>query len=430
MRVAKDDAFAAVALDAELARAKLAPRDIALATEITYGTLRSLVDIDAQLARFLTKPAASLDENIRAILRTGAYQILYLSRIPVHSAVDESVNLASQLRGKKLGGLVNAILRKVTTARPENPAPPLTLSLPLWLRKELNASLGQERADRFVSERTMPLPISIRVQTDRISRDAYFEKLSAKIPDAIITQGTLSDRVLLVQDAGDPRAWPGYAEGEFAVQDEGSVVIAEIVGAQKGERVLDACAGRGGKTMVLAGDVGSTGHVTAADVYPEKLEKMLVEGERLGVDVSRIELVGVDLAVGAGGLTASFDRVLVDAPCTGLGTVHRRPEILLRLSEKDLTRMAALQTQIVSRAATLVRPGGVLVYSVCSPTKAEGIEVVRHLLEKNTDLKLDSALIAKRGMAVDADQGLRLGPWSSDANGPDAYQVFSFRRLS
>lgn len=429
LRVAKDGAFAAVALDTELLRARLPARDAGLATEITYGTLRALIDIDATLQRFLTRPAASLDANVQAILRTGAYQILYLSRVPVHSAVDESVNLATSIRGKKLGGLVNAVLRKVANERPANPTPPSTLSLPKWLDAELRASLGEARSNAFVGERSLPLPVSIRVQTKRISREGLAQKIRASLPDAVVSEGALSKRVLLVQGGGDPRTWPGYTEGEFAVQDEGSVVIAEIVDAKKGERVLDACAGRGGKTMVLAEAVGPEGHVTAVDIYPEKLEKLDAECTRLGIDMSNVTTMGLDLSVGTGGLPATFDCVLVDAPCTGLGTVHRRPEILLRVTEQDIHRMSKVQSQIVERACTLVRPGGVLVYSVCSPTKAEGPAVVQRLLQKHPNMKLQKSRIAELGFEMDDDGALRLGPWSSDIQGPDAYQVFVLERL-
>ena len=181
--------------------------------------------------------------------------------------------------------------------------------------------------------------------------------------------------------------------------------------------------------MVLAEAVGASGHVTATDMYPGKLEKMLPECARLKLDADRIELVGLDFSVGTGGLDANFDRVLVDAPCTGLGTIHRRPEILLRLGPADPLRMQATQLPILRRAASLVRPGGVLVYSVCSPANAEGSDVVALFLESARDFRLLPSQLERLGSTPDSDGILRLGPFQHAELGPDAYQVAAFQRL-
>lgn len=428
-RVATDSAFASVALDAELERAALSSRDAALATEITYGTLRALADIDALLETLLARPLSDLEPHVHAILRTGAYQILHLERVPVHAAVDESVRLAHKIRGKNLAGLVNAVLRKVVASRPETPAPPRKLAMPAWLSSLLVESLGSERAAAFSTHRTMPVPLGVRVQTKKVSVDAFKAKLVAFAPEASVQEGVLSKRALLVRFASDPRRWPGYTEGEFAIQDEGSLLIAELVGAMPGERILDACAGRGGKTLVLAEAVGESGHITATDMYPGKLEKMLPECERLGIASEPIELVGLDFSVGTGGLPATFDRVLIDAPCTGLGTIHRRPEILLRVGPEDAARMQVTQLQILSRAAMLVRPGGVVVYSVCSPARAEGADVAQKFLAEVPGFELRPSVLTRPGLEPDEDGILRLGPFQHPEFGPDAYQLAAFQRL-
>jgi len=425
-RVAERGAWTAPALDAEIGRARMDRRDAALATAIVYDTLRVVPVLDAALAAHLRQPGTSLDGLVRAALRVGAYQLLHLSRVPAHAVVADAVEIVSRERSRQLGGLVNAVLRKVAKQRPELPEPPQTIAVPPWLEGRLTPSLGPERARAFLVARQLPPPIGLRVRAG-LSRASVLDRIRAARPEARIEPGTLSPAALLVRGAGDPRRLPGYAEGALSVQEQGAQVIGLLVGAQPGERVADACAGRGGKTSQLAEAVGQGGHVTAIDVNEPKLEHVFEDLDRLGINRERVDVEAVDLTVGVAGLAGSFDRVLVDAPCTGLGTVHRRPELLLRLGPDDPARVAELQLAIASRAASLVRPGGLIVYAVCSPTREEGIGVVERVSAAVGDLEPAPEPWPLEGIASDPDGMVRLGPWAGDA---DAYQIWRWRRRS
>jgi 16S rRNA (cytosine967-C5)-methyltransferase len=268
-----------------------------------------------------------------------------------------------------------------------------------------------------------PPSIDLRVRAD-LDRDAVAATIRAAQPDAVVSPTTLSPYGLRIRGAGDPRALPGYDEGAFAVQEEGAQLVGLLLDAQPGERVLDACAGRGGKTAQLIEAVGASGSVVATDLHEHRLEQISAELVRLRLDPARLEVACVDWTVGKGAVCGGFDRVLVDAPCTGLGTLRRRPEILLRAGPEDAARMGETQRRVLATAASLVRPGGTLLYAVCSPLSDEGLGVVERADLSGFDLQHRSASRLK-SLYFGSDGGLELGPWVEGA-GPwaDAYQVY------
>jgi len=430
-RVAEDGAYASRVLDAELSRARLDPRDAALATEIVYGSLRALPAIDAAYSGHLRRAPETLDPMVRATLRAASYQLLHLGRVPSHAIVDSAVGLVVHERGRILGGVVNAVLRKVAAMRPAEPKPPTAIVAPEWLGAALVRGLGEQRAADFLAARSLPPPTALRVEDPTPgARDALIARIRAVREHAEVLPGAVSPLAVLVRGGGDPRLLPGYAEGVFTVQEEGAQAVALAVGALPGEQIADACAGHGGKTTFFARAVGAQGRVTALDLYEEKLDRIAPELARLHLPSARLETVAVDLAVGAGGLDGRFDRVLVDAPCTGLGTVHRRPEILLRVGSDDPARLAELQVQIMTHAAALVRPGGTLVYAVCSPTMEEGAGVVAQISAALPTLRPHPEAPPLAAATPDADGMLRLGPWSDPGgHGPDAYQVYRWQKV-
>ncbi len=425
-RIASDGAWAAPSLDAELERKRVDARDAALATEIVYGTLRVLPSIDRAITAKQSKKGA-LEAFTMAALRCATYQLLHLSGAPPHAVVSDAVSIVRAARGEPLSRLTNALLRAITKERPEVIERPTRLEVPRWLEEEITRGLGPERAETFLRARAMPPPIALRVSRERISREELAETIQSARPHGRTRLGTLSTRALLVSGVGDPRTLPGYVEGLFAVQDEGSQVVASLLGAKTGETVADTCAGRGGKTALLLSEVGETGRVTALDLHERKLEQIDAELRRLGLWHERVSVQAVDLGVGPAGLVRAFDRVLVDAPCTGLGTIHRRPELMLRLGPSDPARMGALQLSIVKNAAAMVRPGGVLAFAVCSPSRAEGPEVARSLEREVPGLVRLHEPVEGVPIAPDEDGVFRIGPFGDAGDGPDAYQVIRFR---
>lgn len=420
-RVAASNAWATPALDAEIARAGLDRRDAALATEIVYGALRVLPRLDAVLDAYLSKPKKT-DPYLRAALRAGAYQLLHLARIPPHAAVSDAVALVRRERGSRLAGVANAVLRKVAQRRPDDPSPPARVVVPDWVSLALERALGAERAAAFLETRTLPPPLGLRaVGVDPREQVALIREAR---PAAEVAECKLATKGFWVRGAGDPRALPGFAEGKLVVQEIGSQLVVELVGLEPGERVADLCAGHGTKSLALAEAAQS---VVAIDLYEEKLERAERERVRLGLPESKLETRAIDLTIGTGGFGASFDRVLVDAPCTGLGTLHRRPELLLRLGPEDPSRLAELQLAILSTASQLVRPGGLLVYAVCSPTAEEGSGVASRFAAAHANFEQVQALPSDP-LAADEDGVVRIGPWSDESAAPDAYQVVRWRR--
>ncbi|MCB9613990.1 MAG: Sun protein [Sandaracinus sp.] len=421
-RVATDGAWATPTLDAALSRSGLDARDAALATSLVYGTLRVLPSLDAALDAHLKK-AKKLDAWVRAAMRVAAFQIRHLPRIPVAAAVDEAVAIVRADRDR-LASVANAVLRKIR--RPDDAEPPTRLEVPTWIAGALHASLG-ERAPLFLEARSLPPPLDLRVRSER---DELARAIAEARPDAEIEPG-VGPATLHVRRAGDPRQLPGFAEGRFVVQEQGSQLLGVLADARPGEVVLDACAGHGGKTLQLLEAVGDEGVVFATDLHESRLDRGERERERLGL-ANRVTSVPIDWTVGDGGLgdepevaaRGGFDRVLVDAPCSGLGTVHRRPEMLLRLQPEDVDALATTQRAILDRVASLVRPGGVLVYAVCSPLDAEGAAVARSFDAAHPTWRREPLRFGEE--TADASTGvLRIGPW---VDGSDGYQITSWRR--
>jgi 16S rRNA (cytosine967-C5)-methyltransferase len=232
--------------------------------------------------------------------------------------------------------------------------------------------------------------------------------------------GAVSPLARLIRGEGDPRQKPGYAEGAFTVQEEGAQVVALALGARSGERVLDACAGRGQKTTLLAERLGADG-ILACDLYPEKLEALAEEARRLGL--GEIETRAVDWSVGQGGLAGDFDRVLVDAPCTGTGTLRRRPEILRRLTPADPARLGALSEQILRSAASRAKAGGTVLFAVCSVLRQECEDVVERVSDVLEPAPFDAPELSPELVA--GKTSLRLLPGQ---HGTDGYFMACFAR--
>jgi 16S rRNA (cytosine967-C5)-methyltransferase len=412
VRVVRDESFAAAALEAELSRTKLDARDRAFATELVYGTLRVLPFLESELDGRAKKPTRGLPWDARAALWIAAQQIFFM-RVPVFAAVDETVSAVKKAGGAKMSGFANAILRKLAAAPKPERARALFESCPHDMRDALVRALGDDGARQFLGEAATP-PTGLRVRSED-ARAAMMTRLAAARPDAELSEGRVSPLCINARGLGKPQALPGFAEGELSIQEEGSQLIALAASAKEGERVLDACAGRGNKTGVLA----ITGaKVDACDRDPRKLDRLAEELARLRVSISA--KYAVDWTVGSGDVTGEYDAVLVDAPCSGIGTLRRRPEMALR-ARAPLAERTALQRAIALAAAKHVSRGGRFIYAVCSVLREEAEDVVSTF----ATARLEPAPFASTISTLKDASSVRLLPY---IHGTDGYFLASFRK--
>ncbi len=367
-RVGERGAWATLALGGELAAADLDERDRRFATELTYGTLRHQLRLERALAAHADLRKAR--PAVRAALLVAAHQILFL-RVPAHAAVDDAVAAVRGRFGPKLAGFVNAVLRKLAASgEPPLPTEPrarlaIEHGLAPWLVDEVAAQVPADELAAAVAGLTAPAPLWIRVNRRRATPAVVIAALTAE--GATVAPTDLDDHALAVRGLGDPARSPSFRAGQWTVQDLAAQLVARLVDPQPGERLLDACAGVGGKTTHLA-ELAGHARIDAVDPIATKLDLGRAAAARLG-------LAGITGHVGAlASLPAdrTYDRVLVDAPCSGAGVLRRHPEAAARLTRDDVRGLAALQRELLDLAATRVRPGGVLVYAVCTITEAEG----------------------------------------------------------
>ncbi|MBI3206248.1 MAG: Sun protein [Myxococcales bacterium] len=409
-RVQEDRAYAAAALAAELSRhAGLDPRERGLATELTYGTLRTLGVLSGRLGQYIPRGFDKTDPTVRAHLLVAAYQISMLDRVPAFAAVDAAVSLVRAERGAKPAGFVNAVLRKLAAGGQQlDRAQAIVDSAPAWLKQRLERDVGADEMRALLGAAGGDPPVAVRTRRGRALPD-WLEQAE---------RGRVSPLARLTRGEGDPRRRAGGAD--VVVQEEGAQVVALSLGVRPGERVLDACAGRGQKSTLLGELLGVQGELWVSDLHPAKLAQLASEHRRLELPEPRS--AAVDLSLGVGALPGDFDRILVDAPCTGSGTLRRRPEIALRLGPDDPARMGELQARILENVARLVRPGGRVVYAVCSVFQEEAERVLERAARWFEAVPFDAPTLHE--LLGDKTQ-IRLLPI---AHGTDGYFVASLQR--
>jgi 16S rRNA (cytosine967-C5)-methyltransferase len=377
-RVVEEGGYSTIVVPNALGRSELDTRDRAFAADLAYGTIRRLRSLDWAIEQRSSRPVDRMSPVARDVLRLGAYQLLFTGAAP-HAAVGETVSLAAP----KERGFVNAVLRKLASDPPAWPAGDgdadvaVRTGMHPWAVTELRRLVGDETAeaaDALASHGLLCLRANPRLTTvDALEADLVALGRS-------VTRTPLDPTCLLV-DGGDPATFPGFAEGRFAIQDQASAFVVRALDPRPGERILDACAAPGGKAHYAASLVGDDGVVVAADLHPQRVGMIRSGARRLGV---RVATLAQDAAAPA--LRGSFDRVLVDAPCSGIGSARRRPELLWRPKKDALSQLARLQVAIASASAELVRPGGRLVYSVCTFPRAETDAACDAILRHRPDL--------------------------------------------
>lgn len=394
-RISKQGGFADRLIDSELAGGVLSGPDRGLFAELVYGVLRRQGTLDHILVQLLEKPLKELDPQALVILRVGLYQLTCLDRIPDSAAVNESVNLAKQI-APRTSGLVNAILRNYLRRRdsitfPDPVAEPVASiaarhSQPEWLAEHWLVQLGGEEANRLAEASSRQPPLTLRVNKLRTTRAELLQEFEKQGIQAVPCRFSPDGIVLAGRHA--IISLPGYEAGLFAVQDEASQLAGLLLGAGPGEQIWDACAAPGGKACHLAQQMDDRGELIATDISRSKLTIVQENARRLGascLSTSVADLHQTDTL--PDGL---FDRILLDAPCSGLGVIRRNPEAKWRLTYADITRLAAVQKTLLKNTASKLKPGGTLLYSTCSTSVEENEEVVEDFLLHHPDFMLEN----------------------------------------
>jgi 16S rRNA (cytosine967-C5)-methyltransferase len=417
-----DGAYAHVVLPAMLSQTTLSDRDRAFTTDLVYGTVRAQRRLDDLLGHVVKRPLPRLDPPVRAALRLGAYQLL--GDTPPHAAVAATVD-AIGARSPRARGFVNANLRSLTRLPqpwPEPASEAVALSYPDWLVERLTAELGAVDAHAALVAMNEPATVTLRPNPRVMTADALAEELqAAAVPgsEVHVERGRLVPDALLVRGIGDPARLDAVREGRATPQDQGSQAVVAALAPEPGERIADLAAAPGGKATAIAERVGPEGAVAAVDVDAGRVRMIAAARERL--DVGQLAPVVGDartppLREGA------FDRVLLDAPCSGIGVLRRRPDARWQLRPEAIDELATLQRALLGAAAGLVRPGGVLAYSVCTVTAAETTGVDDWAAEH---LPAFTALAPPAGLWTRCGRGARLLP---QAAGTDGMFVLLLRR--
>ncbi len=423
LRAVHRGAFADVALDRVLGQSDLSPPDRRLLTELVYGSIRRQRTLDAIINHLAKKKAHQPPPDLRAILHLGLYQLCYLNHIPASAAVNTTVDLARQNGLAGLTGFVNGVLRQFIRLveqetgeqrSKENVSPGFCLdpvghvsssrlsfllspslspverlgilhSYPDWIVAVWLDQLGLQETEALCEWMNQPPHIDLRVNT----LQATVESVEAAMRAAGVAVGRvphLPQALRLLEPGGAVQQLPGFHQGNWIVQDSSAQLVGYLVDPQPGEVVADACAAPGGKTMHLAELMGDKGTVWACDRTPARLKKLQQNAARLG-------LHSIQTAVGDSRdmpqLQGMCDRVLVDAPCSGLGTLHRHADARWRQTPESVEELATLQTQLLEQTATWVKPAGILVYATCTLHPAENEAVIQTFLNHHPGWKIE-----------------------------------------
>jgi 16S rRNA (cytosine967-C5)-methyltransferase len=383
-RVAATDAYLNVVLDGALDEFPLRdPRDSSLCTELCYGTTRRQLQIDSVLAKLADRRLETIEDKVLSALRLGIYQLFFM-RVPKHAAVGDTVDALKHMGVERASGFVNAILRKASGFE-TLPSPggdevaqlSFSSSHPEWLVRRFVRQFGLERARIMVESNNDAPPLTVRTNTRKITRDELLTQLTDV--GLQVKACEFSPLGISFVSPGNVDELFGYREGLWQVQDEAAQLVGAYAQIPLKAKVLDVCAAPGGKSCHLA----QTNEVLAIELHQHKLRKIESEAKRLQV-TDRLTWKQFD----ATKLTeefGQFDAVVIDAPCTGLGTLRRHPELRSRRQEKDFGELTSLQREIFSAAQSVVKPGGLLIYAVCSPDNAEGPDQVEMFLRSHPD---------------------------------------------
>lgn len=393
-RVEEQKSYSNLELRHVLDRQELSAADSGLVTELVYGTIQRRLTLDHALSHFVGNK--KVQTWVRNLLRLSLYQIRFLDRIPERAAVHEAVEIAKRRGHQGIASMVNGVLRNalrqpdVWERLPKGDAVQqiaVVHSHPEWLVRQWLKQYGEDTTKAICEANNRAPHSSIRVNALKITKDELFTKLREEGME--VRDSELSPHGILLA-GGHAAGTRWFREGYMTVQDESSMLVAPALAPKPGMRVLDACAAPGGKTTHIAELMDNTGHIVAGDVHPHKRDLIDQAARRLGISIIE-SIVSDALDLPAKGL-GTFDRILLDAPCTGFGVIRRKPDLKWNKTAEDVRTIAQLQYHLLKSLSSMLAPGGLLVYSTCTIEPRENQEIVQRFLAEHPDFVLDDTL--------------------------------------
>lgn len=425
IRIEKDNGFSHLLIDNELRKQKIQAKDEGLLTEIVYGTMQYKLTLDYYLQNFIDQQK-KLDLWVRMLLRMSVYQMVYLDKIPDHAIIHEAVELAKRRGHKGIASLVNGVLRTIqrkgvpSTSLIKDDVKRLSIetSHPEWLVSRWVSTYGYETVEEMCKTNITRKHTAIRIQPLKITRSEAMDRLSQEGYE--VSASTLSSQGIIVEKGNILRS-SLFKDGEITIQDQSSMLVGELLQAQPGMQVLDACSAPGGKATHIAEKMLNKGRIDAYDLHKKKAKRIEYKASDLGLSIIHASAQDARSLQETHELE-SFDRILVDAPCSGLGVMRGKPEIKYHKQEEDIKRLADIQLDILESTAPLLKKGGLLIYSTCTVDAAENEGVVKSFLTNNASYTVDKtffdelpeSLKEARGIT---SYGLQIFPQDEDTDG-------------
>ena len=393
-RVERTDAYLDKLLEAELRSEEINDLDKSLLTEIVNGVLRWQMKLDWVLNGFFHGNFTKAEVTVKNSLRAALYQIMFLDKVPHHAAVNEAVEFVKRIRGEKAGNLVNAVLRNIIRNIDGIHYPDVTIdaakyfavmySHPVWVVRRWMNRFGFAETEKLLHANNERPNLSLRINTSKTTVENFLELLRSQ--NVVFEKSKYLGNFVRTTNLSNISQTELFRKGFFSVQDESAGIACQLLGVQPGDRVIDMCAAPGGKTNFIGEMLHGKGEVIAVDKYATRLNLVKSSCERLGI--ANVKIVAADSKEFS---TEPADKVLLDAPCSGLGVLAKKPDVKLKRDADDIRDLVNLQRLLIENAATLVKNGGVLVYSTCTTEPEENFGIIRMFLQQHPEFDIDSA---------------------------------------
>ena len=425
-RVERTDSYLDKLLESELRSGELNDFDKALLMEIVHGVLRWQSKLDWVLNGFFHGNFAKAEVTVRNTLRAALYQILFLEKVPDHAAVNEAVEFIKRIRGEKAAGLVNGVLRNIIRNKEGIHYPDVQndaalylstmYSFPLWMVKRWMNRFGFHETEKLLEAQNQKPGLTLRINTMKTSVEDFMKMFDLQnIP---YDKSRYLPRFLRSSGLTNISNSEIFRRGFFTIQDESAGLAATLLDVKPGDRVIDLCSAPGGKTTFFGETMKNQGTIVAVDKYQTRLNLVKSTCERLGI--TNVEFVAADATEFQ---TEPADKVLIDAPCSGLGVLSKKPDIKIKREMRDINEVVKIQEQLLKNAASLVKPGGVIVYSTCTIEPEENFMVVKKFLEAHPEFEIDHAAKYADEKIVSADGFIETFPHRNGIDGSFAIRL-------